>query len=102
MKRKIRKTKIIVPGEECRECIRRRCLEMPVIKEMSEGCGVTMMTMHGSAGYLTMMTRVIRRYLLDMAAEWSERDEYVKVMSEYFDDIEQVLMIYANLRNTDE
>lgn len=102
MRRKKRITRIIVPGRECKECIRRRCLEMPVIKEMSEGCDVTAMKMHGSAAYLQEMTRIIKKGMMDMAKEWSEHEQDMTIISEYFEDIEKVLMIYAELRHTTE
>lgn len=75
---------------------------MPVIKEMSEGCDVTAMQIRGSAAYLQEMTKIVKKGMIDMAKEWSEHEEDMTIIIEYFEDIEKVLMIYAGLRHTAE
>ena len=84
--------------EDCKACMRKRNMEMPIVKDLLDGCSVTCLTLYGSLPYLKEMTKVVESFINRVSEENGDKSQK-RIMYEYFTDINNLIDFYKKMRD---
>lgn len=88
------KKEIHTLSDDCRSCAREIIGNSPLVRDLYEARGYTLLSVRSSTAYLLKMTEVIA----DFVAGTTDDDKQKALFDEYFTDVKTIISMYGRMR----
>ena len=99
MKKKKKIEKIYhVLDDDCKMCVRRVMARSPLMQDLHDAKGYSLVSIKGSLSYLLSMTEIIETGIGEAFGEMSDEEQKV-VFADYFRDIKTILELFKRMKD---